>query len=612
MRNRPLPSFRSRNLVLPFVLLVLLASCVWAATESADAARYREHVKVLADPRMEGRGAGTKGLEHARQYLEREFKRLGLEPKGEGGSYRQPFQVTTGAKLREDNRLTVVVDGTEHKLKLREDYIPLSFSAVDSVSGPVVFAGYGASAEEFGYDDYTHLDVKDKIVLVLRGEPPLFQEKSGRQGPTHHSHIITKAINARTRGAKAVVLVNGALGKGEEDLLLRFEQMEGPEDAGIPIVQVKQAVAERWLEAAGASLAQLQREIDEKSEPRSRTLPDSLRLSLKVDIEKQHAQVSNLLGYLPGKTAEYIVIGAHYDHLGRGGSSSLAPSQVGQIHPGADDNASGVAGVLELARIFSAQRGQLQRGILFVTFAGEELGILGSGYWVKHPTLPLDQAVAMLNMDMIGRIKDGKVYIGGVGTGSNLRASVENAAGHHKLTVDYSASGYAASDHTSFVTQRVPVLFFFSGLHSDYHKPSDTWEKIDADSAARLLDLVAEIASGLATGGERPKFVKVEAEPRAPGAPSGGGGYGPYFGSIPDFGQVESGVRFADVRPNSPAAKAGLLPGDVLIQFGETPVKNLYDFTYALRKSKVGDVVQVKVLRGGQTITAKVTLEQRR
>lgn len=611
MQDKLGPRLRFRLFLFPLVLLGLLASSAGAATERADATRYLNHVKVLADPRMEGRGAGTHGLDRARQYLEGEFKRLGLEPRGENSSFHQPFLVTTGARLKRDNRLTAVLNGAEHKLKLREDYIPLSFSTVGSVSGPVVFAGYGASAEEFGYDDYTHLDVKDKIVLVLRGEPPMFQEKSGRQGPTHHSHLITKAINARTRGAKAVILVNGAPGKGEEDLLIHFEQA-GPEDAGIPIVQVKRAVADRWLETAGTSLAKLQGEIDEKSEPRSRALPDSLRVSLSVDIERIRKQVSNVLAYLPGKTPEYIVIGAHYDHLGRGGSSSLAPSLIGQLHPGADDNASGDAGVLELARIFSAQRGQLQRGILFANFAGEELGLLGSSYWVKHPTLPLDQAVAMLNMDMIGRIQAGKVYIGGVGTGSNLRSVVENAVAHHKLTVDYSASGYAASDHTSFVTQRIPVLFFFSGLHSDYHKPSDTWEKIDAASAVQLVDLVAEITSQLASGGERPQFVKVEAEPRAPGAPSGGGGYGPYFGSIPDFGQVESGVRFADVRPNSPAAKAGLLAGDILIQFGETQVKNLYDFTYALRKSKVGDVVEVKVLRGDKTIAAKVTLEQRR
>ncbi|HXE90186.1 MAG TPA: M20/M25/M40 family metallo-hydrolase [Terriglobales bacterium] len=594
--------------------LALIAVLAWpagAVSEKADADRYRGHVKVLAADRMEGRGAETKGLARAGRYIEREFQRLGLKPMGENGTYEQSFLVTTGARLRPQNSLVVTRNGARHQLKLREDYIPLSFSSVGSVSGPLAFVGYGASAEEFGYDDYTHFDVKDKVVVVLRREPPAFHEKSGRQGPTHHAHLITKAINARNRGAKAVILVNGNLGKGEQDLLLRFERLAGPEDVGIPIVQVKNAVADSWLEAAGASLSQLQREIDEKSEPRSRSLPDSLQVSLRVEIEKLRSRVHNVLAYLPGKSEEYVVLGAHYDHLGRGGANSLAPSQTGQIHHGADDNASGTAGLLELARVFSVERGKLERGILFAAFAGEELGLLGSAHWVKHPTLPLDKAVAMLNMDMIGRIRDGKVYVGGVGTGSNLRPLVEAALRRHRLTVDYSSSGYAASDHTSFITQRIPALFFFSGLHSDYHKPSDTWEKIDAPAAANLLDLVADITEQLAAA-ERPQFVKVEAETRGAGSPSASGGYGPYFGSIPDFGEVETGVRFADVRPGSPAAKAGLLPGDILIQFGETPVKNLYDFTYALRRSKVGDVVEVKVLRGGQTVSARVTLEQRR
>ena len=611
MKRKLLHAARPKCFLPGLALISLLAWSACAATESADPVRYREHVKVLADDRMEGRGAGTNGLARAGRYLEHEFKRLGLKPMGESGTYQQSFTVTTGARLRSHNSLVVTLNGAEHKLKLREDYIPLSFSSVGSVSGPAVFAGYGASAEEFGYDDYTHFDVKDKVVVVLRREPPAFEEKSGRQGPTHHSYLITKAINARNRGAKAIILVNGNLGKGEEDLLLRFERMAGPEDAGIPIVQVKNVAAEAWFKSAGASMSQLQREIDEKSEPRSRTLPESLRVSLSVDIESLRTRVHNILAYLPGRSDEYVVLGAHYDHLGRGNASSLAPSQIGQIHHGADDNASGTAGLLELARVFSRERGQLERGILFAAFAGEELGLLGSAHWVKHPSLPLDKAVAMLNMDMIGRIKDGKVYVGGVGTGSNLRPLVESALTRHKLAVDFSSSGYAASDHTSFVTQRIPVLFFFSGLHSDYHKPSDTWEKIDPAAAARLLDLVADVTENLAVG-ERPQFVKVEAEARGPGSPSGGGGYGPYFGSIPDFGQVENGVRFADVRPGSPAAKAGLQAGDVLVQFGETPVKNLYDFTYALRRSKVGDVVEVKVLRGGQTVSARVTLEQRR
>ena len=263
------------------------------------------------------------------------------------------------------------------------------------------------------------------------------------------------------------------------------------------------------------------------------------------------------------------------------------------------------------ADVLAAQPKQ-KRGVLFMTFAGEELGLLGSSYYVNHPDRPLDKAVAMINMDMIGRIRDGKVYIGGGATGTTFRPILDEIVPHYKLNVDFSdTTGYGSSDHTSFTTKQVPVLFFFSGLHSDYHKPSDTWEKINADAAVQLLDLVQDVAQQLAAAPDKPSFITV-VENKPVSASAGGSGYGPYFGSIPDFGQVENGVKFSDVRPGSPAAKAGLRAGDVLVQFGDKSIKNLYDFTDALRRSKVGDVVEVKVLRGDQTITATVTLEQRR
>jgi membrane-associated protease RseP (regulator of RpoE activity) len=255
-------------------------------------------------------------------------------------------------------------------------------------------------------------------------------------------------------------------------------------------------------------------------------------------------------------------------------------------------------------------KGQLDRGILFMSFSGEELGLLGSAEWVKDPTLPLEKCVAMLNMDMIGRIRDSKVYIGGVGTGSTFKTILEQAQKQEpNFKLEYSAGGYSASDHTSFVGRKIPVLFFFSGLHSDYHKPSDTWDKINAPSAAQLLNLVADVALQLAEAPSRPTFITVIEDKPVSG---GGGGYGPYFGSIPDFGEVKDGVRFSDVRPGSPAAKAGLRAGDILVQFGGKPIHNLYDFTDALRRSKVGEVVEVKVLRDGRPITAKVKLEQRK
>ncbi len=603
-RLRPWPWEISLLLILALVL------APWAFGQGqANAKRYVEDVKVLASPQMEGRGAGTEGLSRAATYIEHEFKRLKLQPAGVNGTYRQPFLVTTGAKLRGKNQLIIQENGKAQTLALEQDYIPLSFSSVGEVSGPLVFAGYGASADEFGYDDYLHFDAKDKIVVVLRYEPAKFEEKSGRQGKTHHSHLITKAINAKMHGAKAVLLVNGKLDPKEEDLLVRFGSQVGPEDAGIPIVQVKNAAAEEWFQAAGKSLSKVQEAIDQQGKPASFAFPESLRVTLAVDIERTRATVNNILAYLPGKSDEYVILGAHYDHLGYGNASSLAPSQIGQIHPGADDNASGTAGVLELARLLARQKGKLQRGILFQAYAGEEIGLLGSADWVKEPTKPLGKAVAMINMDMIGRPKNGKIYVGGVGTGSSFQPLVEKAAKDQGLTAEIAQGGSAASDHTSFLPKSIPVLFVFSGLHSDYHKPTDTWEKIDGPAAAKVVNMVEEIATGVDNAAERPKFAKVEMQ-AAPGG--GGGGYGPWFGSVPDFGEIPNGVKFADVTPGSPAAKAGFKAGDILVQFGETPIKNLYDFTYALRKHKVGDEVEVTVLRDSQPVKAKVTLAQRK
>ena len=601
----------AKKLAILFALLVCADVSLASppAISTADPHRYLDDIKALTTPVMEGRGAGSKGLTRAEHMIEKRYKSLGLEPAGTN-SYLQPFTVITGAHLKGKNNFAVLTGDQKHELKAKQGFVPFSFSASGSARAPLVFAGYGVSADEFHYDDYAGIDVKDKIVVVMRYEPPSFAVKGGNHGMTQHSQLVTKAINARNHGAKALVLVNGKLGDGEEDLLTRFGSVSGPENAGIIFLQVKNAVAEYWLKAAGKSLGELQQQIDASSKPASLALPENLTAALTVSIETTRATVNNVLAYLPGKTDEYVIIGAHYDHLGRGNFDSLAPSQIGQIHPGADDNASGTAGVLELARLLAPQKGQLRRGILFASFAGEELGLLGSAAWVKEPTRPLDKAVAMLNMDMIGRIKDQKVYIGGVGTGSTLKAVVEQASDKSGFKIEYSPGGYTSSDHTSFVAKKIPVLFFFSGLHSDYHKPSDTWEKIDPESAARLLSVVGATGELLAEAEERPAFIVV-AEDRPAGG-SGSGGYGPYFGSIPDFGQVDTGVRFSDVKPGSPAAKAGLKAGDILVQFGDKPIKNLYDFTDALRRSKVGDVVEVKVLRDGQPVTASVKLEQRK
>jgi Peptidase family M28/PDZ domain/PA domain len=600
---------------LGFVLFLAVSSVLAAQStpqlSPADRQGYLEDIKTLTQPKMEGRGDGLKGLTRAEHILVDRYRSYGLEPAG-SKDYLQPFTVTTGAKLRGKNHFLIQSGDAKSTLKLNQDYVPFSFSDSGTVTAPLLFAGYGATAAEFGYDDYGGLDAKDKIVVVLRYEPSGFAAKSGNQGLTTHSQLITKAINARNHGAKGLILLNGKLGEGEEDLLTRFGSVGGPENVGILFAQVKDSPAEQWFRAAEKSLKEVQEQINSTSKPASFVFPETLRATLAIDVETTHATVNNVLAYLPGKTDEYVIVGAHYDHLGRGTFDSLAPSQIGQIHPGADDNASGTAGVLELARILSPLKGQLHRGVLFMSFAGEELGLLGSAAWVKAPTKPLDKAVAMLNMDMIGRINDNKVYIGGVGTGSTLQKILDQARGDSPLKFEISQSGYASSDHTSFVTKRIPVLFFFSGLHSDYHKPSDTWDKINPDSAVSLLNIVTRVTLDLASDPQRPTFVTVSDSNPHSGVSGGGGGYGPYFGSIPDFGQTENGVKFSDVKPGSPAARAGLKAGDVLVQFGDKSIKNLYDFTDALRRSKVGDVVPVTVLRDGKELKVNVKLEQRK
>jgi hypothetical protein len=592
------------------------AMAAYGAAATIDPGLYLDDIKFLASQDMKGRGTGTPELEKAAAFIAADFRSFGLQPI-DGKSYYQAFSVTTHAHLGKDNRFAYTIAGKRVKLNFREDFTPFNFSSRAKMSGPVVFAGYGITAPEYNYDDYQGIDARDKIVLILRHEPQEFDDKSVFEGKvyTQHSQFWSKASNAKMHGARGVILVSDrAAHPGEAEDLEKFAEVAGPGDAGIPFLQMKSEVADRWFALAGKNAQDIQTAIDKDLQARSFAFPSSLEVDANLDVERVVKTAHNVAGYLPGLTDEYIVIGAHYDHLGLGEQFSMAPSLAGTIHPGADDNASGTAGVIELARWFSTQPKQ-KRGILFLTFAGEELGLLGSSYFVNHPALPLDRDVAMINMDMIGRVRDGKIFIGGVGTGTTLKKLLEEVTPKYGLHIDYSEAGYGSSDHTSFTTKQVPVLFFFSGLHADYHKPSDTWDKIDAPDAAKLLQMIAEVSEDLRESPDRPLFVRVK-EPGhgegMAGQTSGGSGYGPYFGSIPDFGETAKGVRFADVHEDSPAAKAGFKAGDILVEFDGKPIQNLYDFTYALRAKKPGDEVLVKVMRGDTPVEAKVLLTKRK
>jgi len=602
------------------LLILGFTACATAALEqpALNPDRYLADIKFLASPEMKGRASGSPELEKAARYIEESFRADGLKPAG--SSYLQPFEVTTSSKLGKYNTFESIEKGEIETLQINKEFIPYNFSSSGKVSGQVVFAGYGITAPEYHYDDYAGMDVRNKLVIVLAHEPQEFDANSVFQGKVYtvHSEAYSKAANARQHGARGVILVIDRVNHTDDaDNLETFGKDSGPADAGIPFVQVKQATVEPWIRAAGHDLIGTEQAINNDLKPRSFALA-GIDIHENIDVEHVIKTVHNVVAYLPGETSDYIILGAHYDHLGLGGVFSMAPALTGTVHPGADDNASGTAGVMELARRFAAQyRAGLKpkRGILFMTFAGEELGLLGSEYYANHPILPIDHTIAMLNMDMIGRVREDKLFIGGAATGTTFRADLDDLVSKTNFRVDYSDNGYGSSDHTSFTAKQIPVLFFFSGLHGDYHKPSDTWDKINVPGAIDVLQLVAGMMQKLEDEKDKPVFVSVKEDPNPhAGTVSGSntGGYGPYFGSVPDFAEVPTGVRFADVHADSPAGIAGLKAGDVLVSFDGVEIRNLYDFTYALRAHKAGDEVSVQVLRGTGKVSAKVKLTERK
>ncbi len=571
-------------------------------------------VRWLADDAREGRMTGSPGAAAAADWIAERFASAGLAP-GSDGDYLQRYDATIGARLGAGNSLAF--EGVEGlgALRVEKDYIPLGFSENDTVEAPMVFAGYGITAKDLDYDDYAGLDAKGKVVLVLRHEPQQNDTASVFAGASWTDHAIfrNKAVNARDHGALALLLVTPPGSAGyEEDALTRLSGDEGIGGGSLPAVHLKREAGEALLRKLGVDAAQWVQEVDADLKPRSAAFPTEVIARLAVTVEKDRRPASNVVGLLRGRDpgAGAVILGAHYDHLGRGNSSSLAPDRLGEVHNGADDNASGVAALVELARVFAA--GPLpRRTLVFAAFSGEELGILGSSHFASHPPVPLDSVQAMINMDMVGRPKDGKITVGGVGSSPGFAEEVKRAGEAVGLGVSTSKSGYGASDHTAFYTRGVPVLFFFSGLHEDYHKPSDDWEKIDREGIAGVTRMVQAVARELAEREDRVAFVKVAEDSSAGHGRGAGAGYGAYLGTIPDFGDYEGGAKLSGVKAGSPAEAAGIRGGDVIVRFGGREVKDLHGYTYALREHKPGDKVAIELLRGEERITVEATLGRR-
>jgi len=590
------------------VLLAAVSLAAFALLPEPPPARVaalRAHVEVLAGKDMGGRGSGTPGNARAARYIAAEFRRLGLKPLGtsrqedpaapmDGSGYFQPFTFSAGVTRGTGNTLRAILAGKTEKHRAGTEFVPSGVSARGSAEGDAVFVGYGIDARDPVRNDYGGLDVQGRIVVMLAGAPATDPHSPLME----HAGIRRKAIAARDRGAAGILV---ALPKDSD---VPETQADGNStDSGLPIHVIRRSLLERWMRAAGRDLAGVEAAL--KDGPLPLALP--VRIVMTTDVRKVTRTTANVAGLLPGSDPalrdEVVVIGAHMDHLGSGGPGSLAESRAPAIHHGADDNASGTAGVLELAASFSAMEPRPRRSLLFLCFSGEELGLLGSAHYVKNPLVPMERTVAMLNMDMIGRMQNKRLIVGGSGTSPSwegLLKELEQGAG---FTMTRSDSGFGASDHQSFYLQKVPVLFFFTGLHSDYHKPTDTAEKINYADQALVVDLVGRCAAQIASMPDRPPYRAMQATAAQPSR-----GFRASLGTIPDYAAEVEGVMLSGVRPGSPAEKAGLRQGDVIVKFGGRSVRSVQEYTAVLGEHKPGDEVEIVVKRGTEMVTLKAVL----
>ncbi|HEY6192010.1 MAG TPA: M20/M25/M40 family metallo-hydrolase [Bacteroidota bacterium] len=577
------------------------------------AQELREHVRYLSSDELKGRKSGEEGNRLAASYIAACFKEYGLLPPPQTGTngspYLQEFSFIISRKPGGNNALSFTREGTRSEAKAGTEFQALSFSADTSVSAPLAFAGYGISSPEIlHYDDYKGLDVRGKFVVVMRYSPM----GPGENKFTSAMGILEKTMTARDSGAAGIIFLTAPPGSRGSELSTLTGQYPYPA-VSIPVLALDWGRMESILSAEGKSLKALQQRIDSAGTPASFTLNGSTA-SATTEIVKVSGRSANIVGYLPGTSSalakQVVVLGAHMDHLGMGGegSGSLKPDTIA-IHHGADDNASGTAALLEAAQYFAARRRELKRTVVFAAFSGEELGLLGSAQYVKEPYFPLDSTVAMLNMDMVGRMKDSLLVVEGMGTSPEWEplARREN---RDSLVLKLKPDGFGPSDHSSFYGKNIPVLFFFTNLHSDYHRPSDTWDKINYGGEQKVVEYVVRIASSIVNGDARPAFTKAVSSSQMAGGDRQGVSVS--LGVIPDYAEDVHGLKITGTRAGSAAEKAGLKGDDIIIRFDTKIVGNIYDFMHLLADHKPGDEVVVVVKRGTEELSLKAVLEARK
>jgi len=593
--------------ILIIILLLQLLIPIGAFSDEIEQ-RILEHLKYLTDNKLEGRLAGTEGADLAADYIAEKFKEYGLIPIVENSSYFQQFSFISGAELASHNEFTITCKNTIKNFVLSRDFLPLAFSKSGAASTELIFAGYGISAPEINYDDYNNLDTNNKIILILMHYPREQDENNPfrKLDFNIYGDLQYKISVAQSHGAAGAIIINDSSNHKEiEDELIGLNNITVLGSAGIPVIQVKRQPLFDFLKECNVDIENIEEKISKELKPFSQKLSDA-KAFIKVDLIKKESKTKNVIGAIKGDEDKYIVIGAHYDHIGKGQIGDKDIKYQGKIHPGADDNASGISALLELSyRLAKSYKGK-GKSIIFIAFSAEEMGIQGSTYFVNKELINLKDIFAMLNMDMVGRLRNNTLIIGGIETAEEFKSIISNIKTN--LNFKFSADGYGPSDHSAFYNKKIPVLFFFTGAHLDHHKPSDTLENINIEGVKLIVDFLEKIVSKLNEPGITLTFHKTKSQKPLEMI---GKGYGAYLGTIPDFAYSDDGVRVSGVREGSPAEKAGIQEGDILIQIAEKKIHNLYDLTYALREHKPGDKIKIKILRKGKEKILIAVLEKR-
>lgn len=551
----------------------------------------KAHVSYLASDALKGRKTGMEGDSLAAEYIRKQLKEIGLVPLQDKGF--QHFRVTDKIVTGPANSLIV----NEANQTLNTDFAPFAFSENASFSGEVVFAGYGFSINEdsLKWDDYKGLDVKGKVVMLLRADPEIEKNSSPF---IKYSKDRDKVLQAKDLGAVAVLLVSGKVFDPED----KFEALaKGDQSVGLPSFRISRKVANTVLAAKKLTIEDVEKQLNEKRSPNSFLVGGSV--SGHSDVNQTTIPTRNVVMLLPGTDRklkdQYIILGAHFDHLGMGGqgSGSRVPDTVA-IHYGADDNASGVAMIIELAGKLAANPQSHRRSIVVAAFTGEEMGLLGSKKFVEFPGIDLNKVNAMVNMDMVGRLNENSLLqIGGVGTAEPFKNMLKTENDTTVLKLSLSEEGYGPSDHASFYGKNIPVLFVSSGAHLDYHTPADTYDKINYDGMVKISDLSYKVIADLANMDA--KLIFKEAGPKET-VSRGMRRKGVTLGIMPDFaGNVKNGLRADLVTPGRPAAIGGMKKGDIITSINGKPVNNIQDYMFRMGQLKHGETINVEVLRDG-------------